>query len=62
MKHRLEQLQEQLKQTQVDAELKVAMLSAGAKADDIDYLTFKLNSKGKSWKLVKMVTSKALMK
>lgn len=43
----VEQLQEQLKQTQVDAELKVAMLSAGAKADDIDYLTFKLNSKGK---------------
>lgn len=39
-------LQDQLKQTQVDAELKVAMLAAGAKADDIDYLTFKLNSKG----------------
>lgn len=37
------QLQDQLKQTQVDAELKVAMLAAGAKADDIDYLTFKLN-------------------
>lgn len=40
------QLQDELKQTQVDAELKVAMLAAGAKADDIDYLTFKLNSKG----------------
>ena len=44
----VEQLQEQLKQTQVDAELKVAMLSAGAKADDIVIIsTFKLNSKGK---------------
>ena len=40
------QLQEQLKQTQIDSELKVAMLAAGVKADDIDYLTFKLNSKG----------------
>ena len=40
------QLQDQLKQTQVDAELKVAMLAAGAKSDDIDYLTYKLNSKG----------------
>lgn len=40
------QLQDELKQTQVDAELKIAMLAAGAKADDIDYLTFKLNSKG----------------
>lgn len=38
------QLQEQLKQTQVDAEIKVALL--GAKATDIDYLTYKLREKG----------------
>ena len=40
------QLQEQLKQTQIDGELKVAMLAAGAKADDIDYLIYRLNNKG----------------
>lgn len=38
------QLQEQLKQTQVDAEAKVALL--GAKATDIDYMMFKLREKG----------------
>lgn len=38
------QLQEQLKQTQLDAEIKVALL--GAKATDIDYMTFKLKEKG----------------
>lgn len=38
------QLQEQLKQTQVDAAVKVALL--GAKALDVDYLTFKLKEKG----------------
>lgn len=40
------QLQEQLKQTQIDSELKIAMLAAGAKADDIDYLIYRLNNKG----------------
>lgn len=38
------QLQEQLKQTQLDAAIKVALL--GAKATDIDYMTFKLKEKG----------------
>jgi hypothetical protein len=38
------QLQEQLKQTQLDAAIKVALL--GAKAMDVDYLTFKLREKG----------------
>ena len=38
------QLQQQLKETQVDAAVKVALL--GAKAMDVDYLTFKLKEKG----------------
>lgn len=38
------QLQEQLKQTQLDAEIKVALI--GAKAVDVDYLTYKLKAKG----------------
>lgn len=38
------QLQEQLKQTQLESEIKVALL--GAKATDIDYMTFKLKEKG----------------
>lgn len=38
------QLQEQLKQTQLDSAIKVALL--GAKATDVDYLTFKLKEKG----------------
>lgn len=40
----VEQLQEQLKQAQLDSEIKVALL--GAKATDIDYMTFKLKEKG----------------
>lgn len=38
------ELQEKLKQTQLEAEIKVALL--GAKATDIDYMTFKLKEKG----------------
>lgn len=38
------QLQEQLRQTQLDAAIKVALL--GAKAMDVDYMTFKLKEKG----------------
>lgn len=38
------QLQEQLKQTQLEAAVKVALL--GAKAVDVDYMTFKLKEKG----------------
>lgn len=37
-------LQQQLKNTQMDAAIKVALL--GAKAMDVDYLTFKLKEKG----------------
>lgn len=38
------QLQEQLKNTQIESAIKVALLSA--KATDIDYMTFKLKEKG----------------
>ena len=38
------QLQAQLKQTQLDSAIKVALL--GAKATDVDYMTFKLKEKG----------------
>lgn len=37
-------LQEQLKQTQIESEIKVALL--GAKATDVDYMTFRLKEKG----------------
>lgn len=39
-------LQEQLKQAQIDGEVNVALLAAGVKPDDIDYITFKLKAKG----------------
>lgn len=45
------QLQAQLQQTQIDSELKVAMLAAGAKADDIDYLMYRLNNAGEKLEL-----------
>lgn len=40
----IQQLQAKLAQTQLDAEIKVQLL--GAKALDVDYLTFKLKEKG----------------
>ena len=40
----INQLQEQLKQTQLDAAVQVALL--GAKATDVDYMTFRLKEKG----------------
>ncbi len=40
----ISQLQEQLKQTQLDSEIKVALLTA--KATDVDYMTFRLKEKG----------------
>lgn len=40
------QLQEQLKQTQIDSEVNVELLAAGVKPEDIDYVMFKLKSKG----------------
>lgn len=39
-------LQAEKKQAQIDAEVNVALLSAGVKPDDIDYVTFKLMAKG----------------
>jgi hypothetical protein len=39
-------LQAQLKQTQIDGEVNVALLAAGVKPEDIDYVTFKLKAKG----------------
>lgn len=39
-------LQTQLKQTQIDAEANVALLAAGVKPEDIDYVMFKLKAKG----------------
>ena len=39
-------LQAELKQAQIDGEVNVALLSAGVKPDDIDYVTFKLKAKG----------------
>lgn len=38
------ELQEQLKQTQLESEIKVALLAA--KVQDVDYMTFKLKEKG----------------
>lgn len=39
-------LQAELKQTQIDGEVNIALLAAGVKPDDIDYVTFKLKAKG----------------
>lgn len=40
-------LQAQLAETQLDADLNTALLSAGAKPEDLDYLVFKIKAKGK---------------
>lgn len=40
----VQQLQEQLKKTQLDSEIKVALLAA--KAKDVEYMTYKLNEQG----------------
>lgn len=39
-------LQQQLEQTQIDADVHVELLSAGVKPDDIDYVMYKLKAKG----------------
>lgn len=39
-------LQAELRQAQIDGEVNVALLAAGVKTDDIDYVTFKLKAKG----------------
>lgn len=45
------QLQEQLRKTQIDSEVKIALLAAGANPDDIDYIIFKMNSSGEALEL-----------
>lgn len=45
------QLQAQLKKTQIESEVKIALLAAGVKADDIDYISFKMNSSGEALEL-----------
>jgi hypothetical protein len=40
-------LQAQLEETQIDADMHVALLAEGVKPDDIDYVMFKLKAKGK---------------
>jgi hypothetical protein len=40
------QLQAELKETQLDAEANTALLAAGVRPDDIDYVKFKLKAKG----------------
>ena len=42
----IQQLQAKLKDTQIEAEVNVALLSAGVKPDDIDYVMFKMKAKG----------------
>lgn len=43
---RLQQLQAQLAQTQIDADAQAQLLAAGVKAEDLDYVMFKLKAKG----------------
>lgn len=40
-------LRAQLEETQIDADMHVALLAEGVKPDDIDYVMFKLKAKGK---------------
>ncbi|MGM9683325.1 MAG: phage scaffolding protein [Eubacteriales bacterium] len=42
----IEQLQTELRESQINGEINAALLAAGVKADDMDYVTFKLKSKG----------------
>lgn len=48
-KNQVEQLQQEIEQTKIDAAIKVALLSE--KALDVDYLTFKLREKGDTLEL-----------
>lgn len=48
-KNQVEQLQQEVEQTKIDAAIKVALLSE--KALDVDYLTFKLREKGDALEL-----------
>ena len=42
----VQQLQAELEQTKIDNAINVGLLAAGVKADDVDYVTFKLKAKG----------------
>lgn len=42
----VQQLQAALEQTKLDSAINVGLLAAGVKADDVDYVTFKLKAKG----------------
>lgn len=42
----VQQLQAELEQTKLDSAINVGLLAAGVKADDVDYVTFKLKAKG----------------
>lgn len=42
----VQQLQAELEKTKLDSAVKVGLLAAGVKADDLDYVTFKLMAKG----------------
>lgn len=43
---KMEQLQTELQQTKIDSAINVGLLAAGVKAEDVDYVTFKLKAKG----------------
>ena len=43
---KVETLQAELQQTKIDSAINVGLLSAGVKADDVDYVTFKLKATG----------------
>ena len=43
---RIEQLQAELQKTKIDSAINVGLLAAGVKPEDVDYVTFKLQSKG----------------
>lgn len=45
-KANMEKLQAELQQTRIDSAINVGLLAAGVKPDDVDYVTFKLKSKG----------------
>lgn len=45
-KARMEQLQAELQKTKIDSAINVGLLAAGVKPEDVDYVTFKLQSKG----------------
>ena len=43
---RIQQLEAELEQTQIDSAINIGLLAAGVKPDDVDYVTFKLKAKG----------------